>query len=62
MRMSLHQPSNHMVVLIPLDREARDWLHTMWWDGAPVQQHMPPCVAAEVLDYFTAEGGQLVPH
>jgi hypothetical protein len=62
MLMALHQPSQHMVVLIPLDREARDWLHTMWWDGAPIGRHMDPTVAETVLEQFAFDGGQLVPH
>jgi hypothetical protein len=62
MRMAISQPSAFLVVLIPLDREARDWYHTQWVDGDPAPRYLHPLVAEIVVNGFEADGGELVPH
>lgn len=62
MRMTFSQPSEYLIILTPLDREAKAWLHTQWLDGDPVPRHLPPCVAEVVMTGFMAAGGVLVPH
>ena len=62
MRMSVSQPSQHLVFLIPLDREARAWYHTLVLDGDPAPKYLHPDVAQVVVEGFMEEGGVLVPH
>ena len=62
MRMTLSQPSTYFVFLIPLDREAVAWYHTLQVDGYPAPRYLPSNMACIVVDAFIAEGGELVSH
>jgi hypothetical protein len=62
MRMSLSQPSIHLVFLIPLDKAAKAWLHTLELCGQPVPYYLPPDLAQHVVNEFTEDGGFLTPH
>lgn len=62
MRMSLSQPSAHMVVLSPLDQEAKAWYHSLQLRGDALPYYLLPDVACLVVDAFIGEGGVLTPH
>ena len=62
MRMSIAQPSQYLVILTPLDREAKAWYLTQILDGYPAPHYLHPAIAQVVVEGFEQEGGVLVPH
>lgn len=62
MRMTFSQPSVYLVILTPLDREAKAWYHTLVLDGYPAPRYLRPDMAHAVVDEFIDDGGELVSH